>query len=159
MRSAVLTHLPRVARPHRLPRAPIALRARLRAGSLDRQLASGTAPWQTPVLAARALQLTSQRKRRNIARSLDRLAEVSEQPASPRFSAVVPVSRSQVRGSRPAIRSIAQRLRDGAPIDARGVARVIELMSDGSGPFFVAGTPQTLSAALDDVSRRLGVND
>ncbi|MHB8233914.1 MAG: hypothetical protein ACYDHT_04600 [Solirubrobacteraceae bacterium] len=159
MRSAVLTHLPGVSLPRGMPRAVTGMRARLRTGTLDRRLAAGTPPWQAPVLAARALQLTSDRRRHSLARSLDRLAELSKRPAPRAVSAVVPVCRDQVRESLPEIRRLAERLRDGAPIDARGVARLVALMSDGSGPFFVASQPASLSSALTHALRDLDVND
>jgi hypothetical protein len=104
MRSAqALPRMPRAvgrSDPSRLPRS---IHARLRAPSLDRRLATGTPPWESPLLAARALQLTSRRRRRSLARSLERLVERAEQAPSRGFSTVVPVARRQVREASPTI--------------------------------------------------------
>jgi hypothetical protein len=160
MRSAhALTHAPPAIR-HGAPAVLLtAVRARVRAGSLDRRLAAGAPPWESPVLAARALQITNERSRRNLARTLERLAERAERSAPGSLSAVVPVCRSEVRAALPQIMSVAARLRDDAPVDARGIARLVALLSDGAGPLYVTGRPGALGSLLDDVSRDLDVTD
>jgi len=160
MRSAhALIRAPRMTGPSGPPRWALAFAARVGALSLDRRLAAGTAPWQSSLLAARALQLTGVRNRRNLARALERLPQRAERPASRALSAVVPVCRGQVREALPAIRSLATQLRGDSPVDARGVARLAALLSDGAGPVYVAGRPGALRSALQDVRVGLAVND
>jgi hypothetical protein len=50
-------------------------------------------------------------------------------------------------------------MRDGRPLDARGVARLLALLCDGSGPLFVSGPRGALDEALKDTYRGLDVND
>jgi hypothetical protein len=105
--------------------------ARLRAPWLDRQLAAGSVPWRSPAHAARTLQLTGDRSRGALARWLERLVEHAERPPA-RFiiSAVIPPCREQVHAALPVILATAsRRLRSGAPVDARGVARLRALLS------------------------------
>jgi hypothetical protein len=113
------------------------LLAHVRALWIDRELAQGVAPWRSPAHAARALQLTTGRRRRGLAAGLERLVEHAEQPASRfRHSGAVPPCREQVREALPVILAITSRLRDGAPLDARGVARLKDVITDGAGPCY-----------------------
>src|ERR1019366_4451743 len=79
------------------------LLARLRALWLDRQLAAGVVPWHSKVHAARSLQLTSDRSRRALARSLEHLVEQADGPPVHWRSAAVPPCRPQVSEARPVI--------------------------------------------------------
>jgi hypothetical protein len=127
------------------PFAP--LLARLRAYSLDRGLAHGIEPWRTPVLAARARQLTGKRNRRSLARCLERLVEQAEEPP-PAFSAAVHPSRPCVQEARPLLLTVAARLRAGEPVDPRGVAALRNLLTDGTSSVYTCGDPETLAYAL-----------
>jgi hypothetical protein len=133
--------------------------AHLRAASLDRQLAQGVAPWHSSRHAARALQLTSSRARTALARSLERLVEQAEEPPTPRRSAVIEPCRPQVREARPIMLTTALRLRAGAPVDARGMARLKLLLSDGAGPCYAPSRPDALAIELQTVSQWLDVRD
>jgi hypothetical protein len=134
--------------------------ARLRAPWLDRQLAAGSVPWRSPAHAARALQLTGDRSRGALARSLERLVEHAERPpARLTISAVIPPCREQVHAARPVILATACRLRSRAPVDARGVARLRALLCDGAGPCYSRGDPGALAVALETVSQWLDVQD
>jgi hypothetical protein len=77
MRTAHAIAWPSAAEPPRRFRSQLAVRvgARLHAPSLDRELASGIAPWRWPLHAARAVALTGDRSRRGLAPSLERLVE------------------------------------------------------------------------------------
>jgi hypothetical protein len=133
------------------------LLAHLRSVWLDNQLASGASPWQSPTRAARALQLTGDRQRRTLARSLERLAEDADRPAPPFRGAVITPCRQQVREALPLILALASRLRRPEPVAARGVARLNELVSDGTGPCYLRSHPQTLTLALETVMAWLDV--
>jgi hypothetical protein len=135
------------------------LLARLRAPWLDRQLAAGTEPWRSPVHAAPARQLTSERSRRILARSLERLVEEAEEPRTPYRNAVVQPYRPRVREARPVVLTLASRLRGNAPVDPRGIAELKDLLSDGAGPCYTHGHPDTLKLRLQAIDRRLDVQD
>ena len=135
----------------------VRVRARLHAPSLDRELASGIAPWRSSLHAARALALTSDRNRRGLARSLERLVEQTQHPRSQYRGAAVYPCREQVIDALPALLTIAGRLRSADPIDARGVARLNILLSDGSGPCYVRIRRNALTDALREISQWLAV--
>ena len=148
-----------VRRPGRLA----ALRARLRRESLDRELASGIAPWRSPAHAARALQLTSARRRENYAQGLERVLAETERvdgaggSISNRFSGVVPPNAAAVMLCAPTIWEIVATLRAPAPVSAEGMARLRTLLSDGAGPLYGAGNADQLRQALEHISRWLPV--
>jgi hypothetical protein len=152
------TPWPNIGSAGRHPRAARLL-AHLRAPRLDRQLADGVAPWHSPTHAARALQLTGARTRRALARSLERLVEQAEEPPPPARSAVIEPCRPQVREARPIMLTMAFRLRAGTPVDARGVARLKLLLTDGLGPCYAPSRPDALLVELQSVSRWLDVRD
>jgi hypothetical protein len=135
------------------------LLAHLRAPWLDRQLADGIASWHSPAHAARALQLTSARTRKALARSLERLVEQAEEPPRSARSAVILPCRPQVREARPIILTTALRLRAGAPVAARGMARLKLLLSDGAGPCYASSRPDALLIELQTITQWLDVRD
>ena len=149
-----------VERSRPRPRWIVRPLARARAPWLDRQLAAGSVPWRSPAHAARALQLTGDRSRGALARWLERLVEHAERPPA-RFtvSAVVSPCREQVHAALPVILATASRLRSRAPVDARGVARLRALLSDGAGPCYSRGDPVALTVALETISQWLDVQD
>jgi hypothetical protein len=55
--------------------------------------------------------------------------------------------------------TIAFRLRVGTPIDARGMARLKLLLSDGVGPCYAPSRPEALLIELQTVARWLDVRD
>ncbi len=160
MRSAhAITTAPlRGAGSRRQPQLRDRIFARLRAPSLDRELRAGCVPWRSPAHAARALQLTGDRHRRGLARSLEHLVEHAEKPPARFLSAVVPPCREQVREAMPLILAISSRLRSGEPVDGRGVARLRALLSDGAGPCYTRSQPNALALALQTVSASLDVS-
>ena len=56
--------------------------------------------------------------------------------------------RKQVREAPPQILAIAARLRDGTPVEARGVANLKLLLTDGAGPCYVRSHPHALAEPL-----------
>ena len=152
--SPVLVTRRRASR-HRL--AP--LLARLRAPWLNRQLAAGVEPWRSPVHAARARQLTGDRIRRMLARGVERLVEQADEPPRLSRSAVIYPWRPGVREARPLMLTLASRLRGGAPVDPRGTAALKDLLTDGSGPVYTPGDPNTLKRRLEIIDQWLDVQD
>ena len=143
------------------PRQPgrlASLRARLRHESIDRELASGIAPWRSPVHAARALQLTGGRRRMAYAEGLERvLAETERARRRTRFSAVVMPDAAAVMLNAPLIWEIISMLRARAPVSAEGMARLRALLCNGAGPLYCAGNDDQLRRALEHIARWLPV--
>jgi hypothetical protein len=144
-------------RRSRHPLAP--LLARLRGPWLNRQLAAGVEPWRSPVHAARARQLTADRTRRMLARGLERLVEQAEEPPSLSRAAVIHPWRPGVREARPLILTLASRLRSSAPVDPRGIAALKDLLTDGGGPVYTPGDPNTVKRHLEIIDQWLDVQD
>jgi hypothetical protein len=152
--SALGSRSSRPRRPGRLAR----LRARLNRAALDRDLASGVAPWRSPAHAARALQLTGARRREAYAHGLKRLLSETENPRrSTRISAVVLPNPASVILCAPVIWEIVAELRGPAPVSAEGMARLRALLCDGAGPIYCAGHEHELRQALEHVARWLPV--
>jgi len=161
MRSTHAVNVPPMARSsgRRPPRWGVRLLAHMRGFWVDRQLADGVVSWQSPLHAARAVQLTTGRARRTLARSLEQLAERAEQPPTPFRGAAIPPCREQVRAALPLILAISGRLRSAEPVDARGIARLRGLLCDGGGPCYARIHPEALTIALQDASQWLDVSD
>jgi hypothetical protein len=159
MRAAhVIGGAPRVAVGRRRgPGRLVKLTALLASSSLDPQLATGVESWRSPRHAARALQLTHTRRRWAAAKSLEGLVESAERQTPSGRTTVIPPCREQVRDALGEIMSISARLRDSAPIGARGVAALRGLLTDGNGPCYVRSHPAALTDALREVSRWLDV--
>jgi hypothetical protein len=137
----------------------VRLLAHLRALRLDRQLAAGVVPWHSKLHAVRSLQLTSDRSRRALACSLEHLVEHADGPPV-HWRSAVPPCRPQVSEARPVILAIAARLRATAPVDARGMARLRLLLTDGAGPCYTPSVrPDALAVELQTVDRWLDAAD
>ena len=144
----------------RRPGVLVSLRARLRHGSLDRELASGIAPWRSPAHAARALQLTSARRRESYAAGLERVLAETERTGgrlATRFSSVVMPDPASVILCAPTIWEIVAALRGPAPVSAEGMAQLRALLTDGAGPLYCAGDVAQLRQAFEHISRWLPV--
>jgi hypothetical protein len=151
---ALGTSRTRPRRPGRLA----GLRARLNSSALDRDLASGVAPWRSSAHAARALQLTGARRRAAYAQGLERILADTERPRRPtRVGAVVLPDHASVILSAPVIWEIVAQLRGSCPASAEGMARLRGLLSDGGGPLYRAGQPDELRQALEHIARWLPV--
>jgi hypothetical protein len=111
------------------------------------------------MLAARAVQLTSARRRRAIARWLESLVERVQQPLAPFRGAAVTPCREQIRDALPVILAVASRLRSTCPVDARGIAAIRRLLSDGGGPCYTRIHPGALTIALEEAAQWLDVTD
>jgi hypothetical protein len=161
MRAAPAIGYPRYALERRAARPLLmALRARLRAGSLDRELAGGVPSWASPLHAARALQLTDGRHRTKLAGSLERIVDHASRPRADFIgSAAVPPCREQVWDAMPQLLEIAARLRGPSPVAARGVALLVEILRDGAGPCYRCTHTRALVRALRPVARHLGAEE
>jgi len=143
------------------------LLARCLAPNLDRQLADGTRPEASAVLAARAMVLTSVRYRRGLAASLRRTLAASMSPqARPRPMAAsrsagaarqphVPLRRDRIAGSASELDGLARSLAGQNPVPVQGVAMVSQLLADGGGPLYRAGARDDLDALIERAARAL----
>jgi hypothetical protein len=121
------------------------LLARARAGSLDRQLIDGADIAGSAWLSARAATLTEPRTRALIAEGLDRLLRAAQGPHK-RWCAIA--LRGPLLANREAMGELAALLRGPAPVHARGIAILSELLRDGTGPAY--------RGSGEDLARRLG---
>jgi hypothetical protein len=120
--------------------------------ALDRAIASGADLAASPLLAARAAQLTRACTRNEVAASLERVAALADGPY-PRFR-VVP-RRAVVRQNRDELIELAMILRGDGPAYARGVALLERVVTDGAGPAYADGNGELLAAQLRHARERL----
>ena len=74
-------------------------------------------------------------------------ALLAEAESPPGLTAAAPLRRREVTLSRPALLDVAARLRDPAPLAARGVARALLLLTDCESPLYAAAPIGALSDA------------
>ena len=115
---------------------------------LDEQLAEGFGRDPIEDRALRARQLTRMRARRRLARSLRARVKDAEKPAAPRLSAAVPLSRRAVLPWRESLLGVAERLERPDAVNPCGVARVLMLLTDGTGPLYNPGVADQMSDAV-----------
>lgn len=118
-----------------------------RAPELDRRLAGGASPDGSVSLSLRAETLIGVSTRRRLSRSLRRIVQEAHGSFGP-FHPTVPLARREILASRDLIEELAEALAGPAPADARGVAQVELLLSDGAGPFYQRGAAGILRPAL-----------
>ena len=126
----------------------------LHGSRLDRQLAAGVDPEMGAALTQRARWLLGARRRRALARSLERDIEMAERFSSSK-SAVIPVNRAEIQRARPLLLQILARLKEPEAVSARGVAMVRLLLTDAASPIFSPGW-STAPAAPGALERQAG---
>jgi hypothetical protein len=133
-----------------------ALDARLRARTLDRDIAVGIAPWRSPVHAARYDLLVSRRRRRFLADALRQILHDAREPLPVwQISAAIPPSRVAVRDCVPQIERVIGTLEADGPVHASGMVRLRRLLSDGAGPMYEPARAAELPSALGHIERWL----
>jgi hypothetical protein len=115
---------------------------RLQRGTIDRELAAGADPDSTPYRHRRACELTAERERSRLARTIDHLLARSETPPS---LTIAPINWRGVRTSRARLRRLAERLRGSATVNPQGVARAEVLLTDAGSPLYAPGDMPGLS--------------
>jgi hypothetical protein len=125
---------------------------------LDELLANGADPADSPKLALRAAQLTSERNRRTLADSFDRVISIAEGP-EPRRNASPRLARRDIVSCRATLLDLARALREYDDVNPRGVALAQRLITDGNGPLYSRAGKDELwraahhaNAALDGYS-------
>jgi hypothetical protein len=132
----------------RSPTLRCRLRVQLHRARLDQQLAEGVGNDSVDDRALRGRQLAGRRTRRRLARSLRARVKDAERPVGPQLSAAVPLSRRAVLASRESLLGLAERLESAAPVNPCGVARVLVLLTDGTGPLYSQGAADRLREAV-----------
>jgi hypothetical protein len=129
--------------------------ARVFGASLDESLASGNAPESSRLLAARARDIVSLRRRTSMAGNWDHLLRVARRSRTPSvarsaaLAGAITVCADRIVAAEPAIRELISRLSAPLPVPARGVAMASTLLTDSTGPVYNRRSPVTLAAALD----------
>jgi hypothetical protein len=119
--------------------------ARVRAERYDRLLAVGVRPQVGSALAAHEARLTSVAEREAVARALRTALTESGGLV---FTSRVALHTSNIKAAADVIDAITLRLHAPRPVNARGMARLRRVLSDGRGPFYRFGR--------GDLSGRLG---
>jgi hypothetical protein len=112
------------------------LQVLLRRGRLDFELGAGTDPRGVPALALRARQLCRPRYRRHLALSVQRLVEEIDTDPASYLSSAVPLQRHHVAAARGTLLALAGALRDVDPVNPRGVALTLRLITDPASPLY-----------------------
>jgi hypothetical protein len=117
--------------------------ARCDAARLDRELAAGASPESSAILAARAMQLTSLKFRRDLVTSVLRILAAAGGPPAAVASGTagvrpprLPVCRARISRSAVPLAKLAGCLASPSPVGVRGVAMVSRLLADGTGPLY-----------------------
>jgi hypothetical protein len=134
-------------RSQRALRPPLSARvsARVLGGRLDRALIDGADPASSPQLAARAAMLTSRCTRSELADGLDVVLASAQRPPSRRR--VLP-RHASVLANAALLRELSNVLRAPGPLYAGGIARVHELLTDGTGPMYTSRDGTALEREL-----------
>jgi hypothetical protein len=122
----------------------------LRRPWLDRALAAGADPHASRALAQRALQLTSDSKRRRLANAIGRLRADAAGPAPIGWSSAIPVNRDALIAADPILRAIEADLRDGV-VYCQGVVALERLLTDGGSCLYVPDRARLLKSELAEV--------
>ena len=123
-----------------LPRPSLRSRltARLRADRYDRLLAVGVPAPEGSALAAHEARLTSTAEREAIARSL-RATVADARGRGLLLSSRVPLNVPNIVAAEDVIDAITLRLHSPRPVSARGMARLRQILGDGTGPLYRYG--------------------
>ena len=147
------------------PTSAITLRMKvaLRRLALTEQLADGADPTSTPALALRASQLTSPRRRRQMARTLRRTVTEARQPSVTRALTSI-INRRAVMASADAIQVTIGRLASPEPVTPKGMAMLERMITDGSSSLYSPAEPGSLrrqllvaKAELDEAPREVAI--
>jgi hypothetical protein len=138
------------------PHAPLALRARVRVrrGKLDGLLAAGADPSWDPELGLRAGQISAPRRRRALAKSIERAVWEAHRP--PRWSCTAPLDRRAVRTATPDLCALALELTVQPTLRAQGVALATQLLRDPDSPLYAPGAGEALRTGALVARRALG---
>ena len=135
--------------------------ARCATARLDRELAAGASPEGSASLAARAMQLTSVKFRRDLAASVQRMLAVAGPPAVVTSRAAgahpprLPLCRARISQSAVPLAHLADCLAAPGPIPVQGVAMISRLLADGTGPLYREACGDDLGDIIERATRAL----
>ena len=119
----------------------------LRKSALDRRIALGVDPHESPELSRRARQLSSRRSRAGLAVGLRRMAEAAEEP-HPLLTSEVSLNRREIRAERELLVQLTRDLDSADELRPRGLALVERLLTDGCSPCYAPSFDGELHFAL-----------
>ncbi len=127
---------------------PSSLRLRMtvaaRRNPLTQELAGGADPASSPERALRASQLTSERRRRQLSRTLKRTLAEARGPSVTRALVTI-INRRAVLDAADAIQALIDRLSSHEPVTVKGMALAERIITDGvSSPLYGRAEPGTL---------------
>jgi hypothetical protein len=131
------------------------LRSRVYGASLDTQLAAGSAPESSRLLAARARDIVAPRRRRALAGYWERLLRVAHGYQRARRSPAIPVCADRVIAAEPAIRVLINQLQTPLPMPARGVAMARVLLTEATSPVYDRRARTDLVTAVEAAAAEL----
>jgi hypothetical protein len=136
------------------------VRARVLGASLDEALAAGAAPESSRLLAARARDIVSLRRRLTAAGNWENLLQRAraQQLRPARLYApggAVPVRADEIVAAEPLIRDLMSKLTVPLPVAARGVAMARVLLTNASSPVYNWRPRVTLTAAVTEAVAQL----
>jgi hypothetical protein len=122
------------------PRASLMARvtARVRAGQFDRLLAVGVPAPAGSALAVHQARLTTPAEREAITRSLRQAVREARTGGHP-LSSRIPINPANVTAAEDLIDAVTLRLHAPRAVSPRGMARLRQLLADGSGPLYRCG--------------------
>jgi hypothetical protein len=130
------------------------LLARVRASSLDRQLAEGRSPGSSPALVIRARQIVSPAGRRELAQRWQHVLDLAGRPPVP-LTSRGPLCRDRIAAAERDVREMLALLTGVQPIAARGAAMASVLLSDGTGPLHNRRSPLDLAAEVRQATSQM----
>ena len=128
--------------------------AHLRACHLDQALASGVSPDSSAAISLRAQVLIRAAVRAGLAHSIRGLLQSAQRPSHP-LNHSIPICRRKILASEASLEELAERLLARDPVDARGIAYIRLLLTDGSGPLYERPAADDLEAALHEAIEAL----
>jgi hypothetical protein len=136
------------------PTASVRLRlsVRLRHRGLDSQIAGGVDPSSSAKLTLRAWQLVQPASRRRVARALRRTVIQAHDHRVHGYSSIVPISRKAVVQCSQGLLGVADAIEQFDRVNACGMARALELITDGTGPLYNPATAYLLGTAVWSIS-------
>ena len=130
--------------------------ARLHANELDRRLCCGVAPETGVRLALRAEVLVRPQVRSDLARRLEGVLRLADQPGR-MTTPFASICRERVRAAQSELRLLRARLLATGPVSPQGVALVKALLTDGTGPLYQQTCQDDLASmvreAVDAIDR------
>lgn len=125
------------------------MRTAVHRAGLTHALAAGADPDTNDELALRARQLTSQRNRRALARSLERTVAEAHQPPMTRARVVSIIDRAAVLDAEDAIAEMITRLRGSGPVRPQGLAMLERILTNADrSPLYNRAEPGALRRAI-----------